>query len=81
MRFVLVRFSTDRSLLLQIDALVPGIQQMADPAPVVDALLQEEQALDVFAVDFTPLFVATLSALIEGLAAQAGRLPAEGSAP
>ncbi len=81
MRFVLVRFSTDRSLLLQIDALVPGIQQMADPAPVVGALLQEEPALDVFAVDFTPLFVATLSALIEGLAAQAGRLPAEGSAP
>lgn len=68
-------------MLLQICALVLGIQQMADPAPVVDRLLQEEPALEAFAVDLTPLFVETLSALIEGLAVQAGRLPAEGSTP
>lgn len=69
------------TLLLQIYAIVLGVQQMADPVPVVGTLLQEEQALDAFAVDFTPLFVETLSALIEGLAVQAGRLPAEGSTP
>lgn len=58
------------ALLLRIYALVLGIQQMADPAPVVAQLLESEADLALFKVDFGAEFIQTVTALIVGLQTQ-----------
>jgi len=53
-------------LLLRIHALVIGFQHVARPAPVVQQALQEP-GLEIFTVEFTDEFLATLKALLTGL--------------
>jgi AcrR family transcriptional regulator len=57
--------------LLQIYALIIGIEHVANPAPVVrEALLLPE--LRIFDISFGPTFAATLMALLRGLEHAAG---------
>lgn len=53
-------------LLLQIHALIIGLQHMAEPADIVQQVL-EEPGLEIFKIDFTPEFLDVLKALIYGL--------------
>lgn len=53
-------------LLLQCDALIIGLWQLADPAPVVKQVLQEP-ALQLFELRFTNEFAAALHVLLHGL--------------
>jgi AcrR family transcriptional regulator len=57
-------------LLFQCHALVIGIWQLADPAPVVQEALQQAD-LQVFKIDFAHEFSQTLQALLYGLEYQA----------
>ncbi|MBC8076906.1 MAG: TetR family transcriptional regulator [Chloroflexales bacterium] len=54
-------------LLLQVYALVVGLGQMADPAPVVRAIL-DEPAMAPLRVAFGPMFAQALTLLLRGLA-------------
>jgi AcrR family transcriptional regulator len=54
------------ALLLQIYALVVGLGQMADPAPVVAQVLAEPHMAPL-RVEFNPVFATTLGALLRGL--------------
>lgn len=56
-------------LLLQLHALIIGLQHMADPAPVVRQVL-EEPGLEIFKIDFMQQFSSTLTVLLNGLAYQ-----------
>ena len=58
-------------MLLQVYALVVGLGQMADPAPVVRAIL-DEPAMAPLRVDFAPMFAGALAALLRGLATREG---------
>jgi AcrR family transcriptional regulator len=60
-------------LLLHLDALVAGLAQLADPAPVVRELLEERVELRPFRVDFGRELEAALRALLDGLQARARR--------
>jgi hypothetical protein len=53
-------------LLLQIYALVVGLGQMADPAPVVRAVLAEPHMAPL-RVEFAPALRRALAALLRGL--------------
>jgi len=59
-------------LQMQIYAIILGLQQMADPAPVVCGLIEEHPELDTMTVDFSQTFSATITALVYGLAYQQG---------
>ncbi len=54
-------------LLLQVYALVVGLGQMADPAPIVRQVLQEAQMAPL-RVDFGPMFAQSIHTLLLGLA-------------
>lgn len=54
-------------LLLQVHALVVGLGQMADPAPIVQQVLADE-AMAPLRVDFEQAFQRTMRALLRGLA-------------
>lgn len=56
-------------LLLRIHALVIGLQHMAEPAPLIRAVLAEPH-LALFRVDFHSEFLRILQALLTGLAAR-----------
>ena len=58
-------------LQLQIYAIILGLQQMADPAPVICALIEKHPELEAMIVAFAPTFNATITALIDGLESQA----------
>lgn len=58
-------------LLLQIYALMLGVQQMADPAPVIRQIWQREAGMEIFAIPFAETFTQSAAALIRGVAAQA----------
>ncbi|HSO53339.1 MAG TPA: TetR family transcriptional regulator [Actinomycetes bacterium] len=53
-------------LLLRVHALAVGIAQMADPPPVVAAVLGEP-GMEIFRVDPGPMLEETLAALLRGL--------------
>jgi AcrR family transcriptional regulator len=55
-------------LLLQIYALVAGLGQMADPAPVVRDVLADE-SMAPLRVSFGPAFTRAITALLQGLCA------------
>lgn len=57
-------------LLLQVYALVVGLGQMADPAPVVREVL-DAPAMAPLRVDFSPAFRRALGALLQGIARNA----------
>jgi AcrR family transcriptional regulator len=59
-------------LLMQIYALVVGLGQMADPAPIVRQVL-EEKPLSVLQVDFSPAFRRTITTFLYGLEFQSRR--------
>lgn len=54
------------AVLLQIYALLIGVQHLADPAPVVREVLAGELDLAIFKVDFGQLFQTSLLALLTG---------------
>jgi AcrR family transcriptional regulator len=58
------------ALLMQMYALVIGVQHVADPAPIVREVLDTDPALTVFKVDFDREFRYLLTALLHGLATQ-----------
>ena len=60
-------------LQLQIYAVILGLQQMSEPAPVVCTLIEEHPALAAMTIDFAPTFRATITSLIYGLESQAAR--------
>jgi AcrR family transcriptional regulator len=60
-------------LLLHVHALVSGLRQLADPAPVVRALLQEDARLAPLCVDFPRELGFALTHLLRGLEARAAR--------
>lgn len=53
-------------VLLRIHALAIGLQHLADPAPIVRRVL-DEQAMQLFVIDFAHEFSATLQALLYGI--------------
>ncbi|HEY0734520.1 MAG TPA: TetR family transcriptional regulator [Herpetosiphonaceae bacterium] len=53
-------------IILHINALAIGLQHMADPAPVVQRVLDEHE-LKIFAIDFAREFSATLQTLLYGV--------------
>jgi AcrR family transcriptional regulator len=61
-------------LQMQIYAIILGLQQMSEPAPVVCTLIEEHPALAAMTIDFAPTFRATITSLIYGLASQADLL-------
>lgn len=61
-------------VLIQIYALVLGIQQLADPAPIVKAVVQNHH-LDLFDINFATEFSHMLRALLSGLAQQSRSQP------
>lgn len=65
-------------LQMQIYAIILGLQQMADPAPIVCTLIEEHPALAAMTVDFAPTFNATITSLIYGLESQATRSQSDG---
>jgi AcrR family transcriptional regulator len=54
------------NVLLQVYALIIGVQHLADPAPVVRQVLQAPE-LSVFKVDFVQSFSEALNTLLRGL--------------
>lgn len=54
-------------VLLQAYALVLGVWQIADPAPIVRQVLDNHPELQAFDVQFAPEFTTTLQALLYGL--------------
>lgn len=54
-------------LLLHIQALVIGVQHLAEPAPIVQQALREEPNLAIFEVDFQTEFRSALESLLAGL--------------
>lgn len=58
-------------LQLQIYAIILGLQQMADPAPVVCSLVDDHPTLQSLIIDFPSTFTATVTTLIIGLERQA----------
>jgi len=61
-------------LLVHVHALVSGLRQLADPAPVVRELLTEPR-LAPLRVDFAKELGFTLTHLLRGLECRAGRAP------
>lgn len=59
-------------LQMQIYAIILGLQQMADPAPVVCGLIEEHPEITTMTVDFSQTFNATITSLIYGMAYQHG---------
>ncbi len=59
-------------VLLRIHALVIGLQQLADPAPIIQRVLNERQ-MQIFAIDFAHEFSETVRALLYGLQSIASR--------
>lgn len=59
-------------LLLQGYALVIGLQNLAEPAPVVHQVIQEQSELAMFQVDFATEFFTTFTTLLQGLATEMG---------
>ena len=57
-------------LLLRLHALVIGLQHMAEPAPVVAQVLNEQPDLAFFQINFHEQFRVTLQTFLSGLAAQ-----------
>ncbi len=57
-------------LQLQIFAIILGLQQLADPAPVVCSLVEEHPALAAMNIEFAPTLNATITTLVEGLEKQ-----------
>lgn len=53
-------------MLLRIHALAIGLQHLADPAPIVQRVLDEHE-LHIFAIDFASEFSATLQTLLCGV--------------
>lgn len=53
-------------LFIQLYALVIGFQSLSDPAPIVKQLIVKSE-LKMFQVDFADEFLATLTALLEGI--------------
>jgi AcrR family transcriptional regulator len=54
-------------LLLQVYALIVGLGQMADPAPIVRQVLEEERMAPL-RVEFGPAFYQSITTLLRGLA-------------
>ncbi len=59
-------------LLLQGYALVIGLQNLAEPAPVVRQVIQDQPDLALFQVDFATEFFTTFTTLLQGLATEMG---------
>jgi AcrR family transcriptional regulator len=57
-------------LQMQIYAIILGLQQMANPAPVVCSLVAQHPDLAAMTIDFAPTFKATITTLIYGLEKQ-----------
>lgn len=53
-------------ILLRIHALAIGLQHLADPAPIVQRVL-DEQEMQIFVIDFVREFSATLQPLLYGV--------------
>jgi len=60
-------------LLLQIQALVIGVQHLTEPAPIVQQAIREEPNLAIFEVDFQTEFRAAFEGLLTGLEALANK--------
>lgn len=58
------------TLLLQIYALVIGLQQQANPAPVIKQAFAAKAELAELQIEFMPTLLATIQALLQGLAWQ-----------
>ena len=56
-------------LMLHTYALIIGVQQVAEPAPIVREVIAQKE-LDVFQVDFMAYFLATLKIFLNGLQAR-----------
>ena len=54
-------------LQMQIYAIILGLQQMADPAPVICSLMEEYPELEAITINFSQAFNATITSLIYGL--------------
>jgi len=65
-RLPLLREGDGARLLLYLHALVVGLRQMADPAPVARRVI-EERGMDAFRIDFGSALTVALVSLIEGM--------------
>jgi AcrR family transcriptional regulator len=65
-RLPLLRGGDGARLLLHLHALVIGLRQMADPAPVARRVI-EERRMEVFQIDFGSELTVALVSLIEGM--------------
>lgn len=61
-------------MLLQIYAIVIGVQHLTNPAPVVRQILEQDPTLDLFNVDFKSTFTHTLVAQLYGLKTLSGAI-------
>jgi len=71
----LFRCPASGRLLVHVHALVSGLRQLSDPAPVVRALLQEDARLAPLRVDFGAELPFALAHLLRGLQARAASTP------
>jgi AcrR family transcriptional regulator len=66
-----LRPGTGAAFVMQAYTFIVGLQQMADPAPVVKTLIEREPDMAPFRFDFTDACTGTLVALLLGIEAQA----------
>ncbi len=58
------------TFLLNVYALLLGIQQLANPAPTAEAVLAAEPGMEIFRIPFQPTLAAVILTLLEGMKAQ-----------
>lgn len=56
--------------LLQVYAILLGIQQLANPSPTAAAVLEREPDMEIFRLEFKPAFTETVITFLKGLQAR-----------